>query len=330
MAVRSKIATAGRTVRNDAPFGLFFVLSSIARFIVTCARIVNQFLGNNCPQMAASISFYALFSLFPLALAVISVLGYIAGSESVKSQLAGQIGQLVPISTDLVTETIQGVVDAKHITGIAAIIGLLWAANAVFGAIRKGVNTAWGIREPRPFFHERFIDFSLTVGAGILFLVSISSTAALSFFREVSRTVDPQLGLSSDAAWNLAAGIIPFILSFFTFSFLYWLLPNTYVRFRYVIPGAIAGAIAFEAVKNIFVFYVRNYADYNILYGPVGAVLALMTWLYMSALIFLFWAAVTSHYAAFMEERSARRRWRRVLDDTKTHTYAAPTSTREN
>ncbi len=330
MTLRTAAGSVGKTVKADIPLrllGIFFLFTWV---VVGSARIVNQFLGNNCPHLAAAISFYGLFSLFPMMLAVITILGYIAGPESANSQVASQIGQLVPISSSLVTQTIQGVIDAKHITGIVAIVGLLWAANAVFGAIRKGVNTAWGVRAPRPFFHERFIDFSLTVGAGILIFVSISSTVALTFFRDFSGNVAPQLGLSSDITWNIVAGIIPFMVSFLTFTLLYWLLPNTHVSLRHVIPGALAGAIAFEAVKTLFVTYVRNYADYDVLYGPVGAVLALMTWLYVSAMILLFCAAVSSNYSAFIEKRSARRRWRRVLEETRSHTVAAPTSVSDN
>ncbi len=326
MTLRTAAGSVGKTVRANVPLrllGIFFLFTWI---VVGSARIVNQFLGNNCPHLAAAISFYGLFSLFPMALAVISILGYIAGPESANSQVASQIGQLVPVSASLVTQTIQGVIDAKHITGIVAIVGLLWAANAVFGAIRKGVNTAWGVRSPRPFFHERFIDFSLTVGAGILIFVSISSTVALTFFRDFSGNVAPQ----NDFTWNIVAGIIPFIVSFFTFTLLYWLLPNTRVSFRHIIPGALAAAIAFEAVKTLFVTYVRNYADYDVLYGPVGAVLALMTWLYVSAMILLFFAAVSSNYSDFMEKRSARRRWRRVLEETRSHTPAAPVSVLDN
>ena len=141
-----------------------------ARVVLFCTRAINEFMGKNCPYVAGAIAFYMLFSMFPLFLAFVSILGYLFGSRADEEQLklAQNVVTVLPVSREYVSETMQGVVRARAISGIAGIFGLLWAATAVFSAIRKGINTAWGIKKTRPFFKERLIDFALVLGAGVV------------------------------------------------------------------------------------------------------------------------------------------------------------------
>ncbi len=279
---------------------MFFV-----RLVIICKEAVNDFLDKNCPHLAAAISFYALFSLFPLVLAMISVSGFILGSPVRGENLARDISQLIPVSAEFVGDTIQGVVSARTITGVLGIFGLLGAATAVFGAIRKGVNAAWGIRRPRPFLHERLIDFLLALGAGILFIVSVSFSAILGFFKEITTLIYPSAAVNGDFVWDQVAQVIPALITLLIFVLLYRFLPNTKVRFRDVWWGALGAGVAFELTKMVFVWYVRTFPVYNVVYGTIGAVVALLTWVYISAIIFLFGALVTSRYAAYRASRRA-------------------------
>ncbi len=136
------------------------------RFIGICARAVNDFLGKNGPQLSAAVSYYALFSLFPLALASIFVLSFFLGPDSIED-LAQRAAEQSPVSSKTVSDALTGVVSSRNIAGLAGILGLLWAGTAVFGAIRKGINAAWGITTPRPFLQERLIDISLMLGAAV-------------------------------------------------------------------------------------------------------------------------------------------------------------------
>ena len=274
------------------------------KFAVVCKDTVNDFLGKNCPPLAAAISFYALFALFPLTLLLISALGFLLGSSASEARLALDIGNIAPVSGEFVSSTIKGVVGARGITGVAGVLGLLWASNAVFGAIRKGVNAAWGIQEPRPFLQERLIDFSLMVGAGFLMIIFISGTTALGFIEEIMALLSPDNPLSGDFLLNSAATFVPPVLAFLTFLVLYRYLPNTRVTFREVWPGALLAAVAFEVAKSIFVWYAGTYPLYNVVYGSVGAIVALLAWVYISALLLLFGALVTSRYAAHLSAKA--------------------------
>ena len=147
----------------------------------------NEFLDKNCPYIAGAIAFYTLVSIFPLLLAIISVLGYLSPATMEEQQeLALRTADIIPVSSDFIGETVSSVVESRVVTGLVGIFGLLWAATLVFGAIRKGINAAWGITKPRPFLKERLIDFALVIGAGILLLIVLLSSPTLSFVREAS------------------------------------------------------------------------------------------------------------------------------------------------
>ena len=270
------------------------------RFILFCADVFNDFLNKNCPFIAGAISFYTLFSIFPLFLAVISVLGFVLGPRAEEEQLARDIAEVLPVSSEYVSQTIQGVVSARAITGIASFFGLLWAATAAFSAIRKGINAAWGIKKTRPFLKERLIDFALVLGAGMLMLAVLFSAPALGVLREIIDLLAPESEIFTNFVWDLLAALLFPGMAFLTFLLLYRYLPNTEVRISDVWPGALLASLAFSGTNLGFVWYVRTYPFvYNVVYGSVGAVIALLTWVYLSAIILLFGALVTSRYAAY-------------------------------
>ncbi len=279
------------------------VLTGSVKFVSICARAVNDFLGKNGPQLAAAISYYALFSLFPLTLAIIFGLSFFLGPDSI-DDLAQRAAEQAPVSKRTVSDVLTGTLSSRSIAGFAGIIGLLWAGTAVFSAIRKGVNATWGITRPRPFLQERLIDISLMLGAAILMFISIFSTAALAYLREILEFITRETHINGDLLWDRLASLIPPTLSFLVFVGIYWFLPNTKVKLKDALPGAIAATVAFEVVKNAFVWYVRNYSVYTTVYGSVGSIVALLTWVYVSALILLFGSLITYRYAAYRAQRA--------------------------
>ena len=219
------------------------------RFILFCTDAVNDFLGKNCPFIAGAISFYALFSFFPLVLAIISVAGFVVGTSPRQAELARDMAEVIPISGDFISQTVEGVVAARAITGVVSVLGLLWAATAAFGAIRKGINAAWGISKTRPFLRERLMDFGLVLGAGLLMMAVLFITPIFAFAREITEVVAPEGEPTSDRFWSLAAQLTTPLMSFAAFLILYRFLPNTRVRLGDVWLGALLASAAFEGAK---------------------------------------------------------------------------------
>ena len=269
------------------------------RFVLFCTDAVNDFLDKNCPYVAAAISFYSLFSFFPLVLAIISIYGFVLGTRAEGTELAEKIAEVIPVSTEFVSTTVRGVVSARTITGIASVLGLLWASSAAFAAMRKGINAAWGVKKTRPFLRERLMDVALVLSGGALMMVILFLTPVFAFLREITDAAAPEADVVSNAFWGLAPQLITPVLVFLTFLAMYRFLPNTEVSLSDVWIGALPAALAFEGAKWGFIWYVKTFPVYNVVYGSIGAIMALLTWVYVSAIILLFGALVTSRYASY-------------------------------
>ena len=279
------------------------MLRSFWRFILICADVTNTYLEKNGSYLAAAITYWALFSLIPLSLAIMFILGtFFRGSEDLQSRLSLAVNTLVPVSEDTLDNTLQVLGRTRAVSGTLSVIGFLWVATTVFGAIRKSVNTLWGIRQPRRFFHERLIDFSFTAGAGLLMVVPIALTAGVGVLGEFTSTL--RTG-RSDNDWLTAMllNVLSPFISLTVFLFIYRYLPNTKVTFREIWPGALAATLAFEGWKAVFLWYTRTFPVYDTIYGPVGALVALLTWMYISANILLVGALATSRYSAYLSSR---------------------------
>ena len=276
-------------------------------FIRFCASGFNEFLDKNGAYMAASISFYTLFSLFPLLLALLSIFGFLLNSEALQERLIRELPKQLPVGEELVETFLRSVADGRVVTSVIAPFGLLWASTAVFGAIRKSINIIWGIRKTRPFLQERLMDFALMFGAAALLMISIFTTTFLSFFQEIFAVLLPDSPPSGSEFWSRVAVAIPSITIFFTFLILYTWLPNTKVRIRESWLPALLASAAFTIGTIIFVQWVRTFPVQNI-YGGVSTVIALMAWVYVSAIIMLSGALVTSRYTAFLARRDQQAR----------------------
>lgn len=262
----------------------------------TIKGAVNEFLADNCPHLAAGISYYLLLSLFPLVLAAISITGFIVREPGSADSVVNAVTSFIPVSTDFVRGVIFQVSRTWGAAGIIATIGFLWAGMAVFNAVRKSLNTAWGVKQPRPFLHERFMEFLMMIGFGALILISVGLTGAFRIIREASLPVLGESIMEGGLLWYSGIIAISVFNSFLAFLFLYKLIPNTKVYWRHAAIGALAASILFEITKNIFVWSMANFATYTFVYSIVGLIIALMTWAYVSAVIMLFCAKITSYY----------------------------------
>ena len=120
--------------------------------------------------------------------------------------------------------------------------------------------------------------------------------------------------------WDAGLLAIPAMLSFVSLLFVYWLLPNIEVRVRYIWPGALVAALGLELAKHGFAFYLGNFATYSVVYGSLWGVIALLTWVYLSANLLLFGAEVAAEVPHVLHEEPRHGRegatelhWRRAL-----------------
>src|SRR2546428_10389543 len=183
---------------------------------------VREFLHDDCPQLAASLSFYVLLTVFPLLIFAASAVGLFLQSESLRQDIVDEVLKNIPFNEgegrDAVTNAVRDVAGpGSGLLGVLGIVGMVWSATGMFGAIRRGLNVAFDdVEDRRPFFQQKLFDFALVVALALFFTASIGATA---FLRIVRRNAD-QLGGLGDVAsgsgllWDAASFGLPLVLSF--------------------------------------------------------------------------------------------------------------------
>ena len=148
------------------------------RFLPTLIiRTVKELGDDDATHMAAGVAYYALFSLFPLLLGIIAIIGMASESASTRHRILEWTSESFPGAGDLISDNIVASIEASGSLGAISIIGLIWAGSAIFGAITKAVNRAWDIEEDRPFVKNKIMQLTMAVGVAILFALALASAS---------------------------------------------------------------------------------------------------------------------------------------------------------
>ena len=282
--------------------GLRQIFNPIGRMLLSIPvvllilRTVREMGRDDATHMAAGVAYYAILSLFPLTVGLLFVFSLILGSGSFEDELVDFFQTYFPGSDELLAQNIQAVQGVRGVLGVIGVIGLFWTASAMFGAISRAVNRAWDIHEDRPFYIDKVRNLLMSCGVGMLFLMSVSATAFLQILGRIDLPGLGRLDFLEHGGINLLTRPLPFIFTLCIFLMVYRYVPNTQTHWRYIWPGALVAAIAFEVGKSLFVFYLENFADYAKVYGSLGSVVAFLAWTYISALILIAGAELSSEY----------------------------------
>ncbi len=268
-----------------------------------CRRTAQEFLDDHCTQLAAGIAYYVLFSIFPLAILLVSISGLLLTDDQLRANVVDEIFRSLPLSEaegrDNLESAVDGIATGLSAIGLISVVGLVWSAMAMMGAIRHALDTAWDVTRRRPLVRAKLVDATLVLGVGLLIAVSVGATMFLQVARVVSADVSDALGpvgAGASALFDVVALLVPLLISFATFAALYTYVPSVPTRFRHVWPGALLAAVLFELLKNGFAVYLRYFGNYDAIYGSLGAVVIFLFFVYLSALALLIGAEMASEW----------------------------------
>ena len=260
-------------------------------------RAVQAFFVHQGTQLAAAMSYYSLLSLVPATIVLVAGFGLVLGEGKARTDVVDAILGVLPLSAGQGRSELEGVIDGitknAQTLGTAALVGLLFTASALMGSVRKAVNIAFGERSPRAPLTSKALDILLVFGLGALVALSLAITLARGFAIEVGQN----LGVPGDAIdWTLgAAGIVlPLIGSVVVYTVVYTVIPARKVRLRDVWPAVLFATLVYELVKRGFAVYVENFANYNAVYGSLGAVVAVLVFIYLAAIVLLIGAEMAA------------------------------------
>ena len=265
---------------------------------------IQEFSQDDCPMMAAALSYYTAFSLPPLLLVLVRGAGMIFGPDRVKENLLAQAQELVgPAGAQQMQIMLQAAGENAGGEGPALLIGigaLLFAATGAFAQLQAALNRTWGVRpDPdgstiRSFLGKRLLSMGMILTIGFLLLVSLALSAVITAAGQA--LVRPLLGsVSGDLLQGLdfLANVLVFWL---LFTVILRFMPDARVEWRDVWLGAFATTVLFVAGKFAVAFYLGR-SDVGEMFGAAGALAVLMLWLYVASMILLLGAEFTEVWA---------------------------------
>lgn len=264
-------------------------------------EVFGSYARDNGNLIAAAISFYAFLSLFPILLLVIAALGYVLGSrENAQTIVLDYVREYSPAvareSGTGIRDLVGGIVSGRAgATGFGALV-LLWSGLNVISQLDISINLAWGTEEQRGFIHQKVVAFLLLIAEGLLIGLSIALTAMISALRSINIEVAGSSPSEWAWLWSISGYILPLLFSTLAFSLIYYILPNAAVWVKSALLGGLFAGIFWELTKIGYSFYVTNFADFNKVYGSLGAVILLLAWINISARITILGAEVTCAY----------------------------------
>jgi membrane protein len=262
----------------------------------------NEWLQDKAPQLGAALAYYTVFSLAPLILVLLAVVGVIFREDPAGAwtKITQQMRYFLDPSALEVVQSIAQKASQPGKSTIATIIGIalaLFGASGVFGQLQDALNTIWGVKA-KPgrgiwgFLRNRFLSFAMVGGICFLLLVSLAIEALLKGFSHYVQSVLPG-GMVIALAVYL---VFDFTVVVLLFAMIFKFLPDVKIQWRDVWIGAVITAILFGIGKWLLGFYLGSGAAGSA-YGAASSLITLLLWVYYSSQILLFGAEFTQVYA---------------------------------
>jgi membrane protein len=262
----------------------------------TLRRTGQQLVEDNLLQWAAALAFFAVISLFPALLAIVSLLGLL-GSSAIEPLIAN-VSELAPgAARDITLGALQNIERSASGSGPAfalALLVALWSASAYVGAFIPAANVVWEVEDARPLWKKLVVRLALTV---VLLTLIVATALSVVFTGPIARQVGDVVGLGDEAVdvWSLGKWPFLALVMMLLLAILYWAAPNVrHPGWRWVSPGSALAVVLWIAGSLAFTAYVSNFGSYNATYGAIGGVLVFLLWLWVTNLAILLGAELNA------------------------------------
>jgi membrane protein len=260
---------------------------------------------DQCLRLGASLSYFAVFSIFPLLLLCVTAMGFVMGHDAtVRDRLLDYVSNSgAPEMRPLLDQTLTSMQTHERARGVGAVIGVLtlwFGASGVFSELEAALNIIWRVKSPESksiwqsvlsLIKDKALSFLVVLGTAIALLLSLLVSAALSAVDSTASEV-----VQSPYLWLLVEAGVSIALLTALFAAMYRMIPQTEIAWRDVVGGALLAAVLFTGLKRLLAWYLGHVGSYAA-YGAVGGMLGLLAWIYLASLILFFGAEFTRVYA---------------------------------
>ncbi|MDH1629753.1 YihY/virulence factor BrkB family protein [Pseudomonas mosselii] len=263
-------------------------------------RTVKEFLDDEMSTYASALAYQMLFSLFPFLLFLIALIGFLHLPDffswlRLQSELV-----LPPQALEQVNPVIDQLQQSKGGLLSVGIVIALWTASAGVRLMMSAMNAAYDVPEGRPVWKRIPLSIIYTVGvAGML----LAAAALMVLGPQVMGWIASQVGLEEAVVvvWTILRWPAIIILMMVAVALIYYVMPDVKQKFRFITPGSVLAVVVWIIASLGFAYYVKTFADYNAMYGSIGAIIVLLLYFYISAAVLLLGAemnAVIEHMSA--------------------------------
>jgi membrane protein len=228
----------------------------------------------------------------------ISIASFYLGPLMDQQLILQKLEFIAPALSQLLGQNIDEIIRARGPVTIIAVVGLIWSASTIFSTLNQTLNEIWGNKRRRPVWKQR--------GLAILFILAFVGPAL--FLASLAGSMIADLRIWLPAQIIPLGGAISFVVAILLdvtlFMLLYIMLPHGAATWREILPGALGAGLFWELAKKAFLLFVSTYISMsNLVYGSVAAIIAFLTWAYLSGLIFLFGAFLSVSYYRLKQQR---------------------------
>ncbi|MFW2514270.1 YihY/virulence factor BrkB family protein [Demequina sp. SO4-13] len=256
-------------------------------------KTVREFGKDQCTDIAAALTFFAVLAMFPALIALLSIIGLVGESQQTVDTL---VGILETLGGGSVADTLEPVLNDlanSGSAGVALIAGLaaaLWSASAYTSAFARAMNRIYQVDEGRPFWKFRPLMILLTA---VLLLMAAVVLIGLVLSGPVAQAVGDSIGLSSTvmSVWSIAKWPVILLVVAIMVALLYWATPNLkQPKFRWLSIGAATAILVWILASAGFGFYIANFSNYEQTYGALAGVIVFLLWVWLTNVALLFGA----------------------------------------
>lgn len=267
---------------------VFYIFNIIRRTFV-------RFGQQRVPEAAASIAFFGLFSLFPLMLVLVATGSSVLNEPQAQDKVLEILMNAFPFSVKIVEDNIEKVIRARGTVQLFGLLVLSWSATGAFSVLTRNINLAWPNAERHKFIKIRLMAFAMMAAMMFVLLLLLAMNTVIRFLPESLNGLTILI-----RSVRYFSDFTIFILTFITLLWLYRWIPNTNVTWSEAAWGSLIASLGAVIATNGFSWYLGSgFSNYSLVYGSLGAVVALMFWIFLLSLIILFGAHFSSSIAYY-------------------------------
>lgn len=262
--------------------------------------VAQSFSRDRCPFLAAGVCYFVVFSIFPLLLGTLAILGYLVSPEWALAQIHAGLGQAIPSRLGFLPGVIDQVVADRGPSGAIALVLLVWSGRGVFMCLGEALDIIWNAQESldwRDNVRRNVLALAMAVGLGgavIALSVLYGGLALVMNYRIAVVGLRPSE--LPGVLWVLS-NVLPVGLIGLGLLLVYRLMPIRHLPLRAIFLGAASAAVLWELSRRLFGLYLDHFARLSVVYGPLSGIIGFMIWVYVSAMIFLLGAELAARFA---------------------------------